>query len=580
MNPETTSLGYLPHIVLGLYLIILMGIGYIGFRRSKLSEEDYYLAGRAQGWFVTSLTIMATFFSSGAMLGVPGQVYKHGAIWVLFALNVPLSGASIYLLGSRIARVGRIKGYITPGDMICDYYRSAWALRLLTVLIGLLYAVPYVVMQIKAGGIIAAQLFEAEHAFAYGASALATITMLYIMAGGMRSVAWTDAIQGLLLIAGMLLGGAAVVWALGGVQGAFTAISELPARTLSAPGTLGEWSPWLMLTVCLYGSIGSLVQPAQWMRFYAARSNAALRRSAMICAVVLSVCFLCGTMLVAMGGGALYPLADEQGAYRFAVDGQSEPVLSADIDGMIAEGATLLPHPEVGDTASEFDQIMMAVMRDQLPAMLGGAGLLLVTLFSVAVMAASMSTADSNLHTLSALLTRDIFDRFIHPGASQTQRAWVGRAVIAIATLVALAMVLISETSTTFNPVQEIGKLMILAIAFSCQLLPVAFDMLYFRRGTRLGAIAGMIAGLVIVFTFTPFASGATESLGLAETLKSLSKHVHAGMWGLMTNTLVFIIVSTFTPRLEEQHIEDFKHMMDNPSPESQPQKNHDAPKP
>ncbi|MHC4996093.1 MAG: sodium:solute symporter family protein, partial [Planctomycetota bacterium] len=306
MNPEEVNLGYLPHVILGLYLCLLLVIGAVGYYRSKASEEDYYLAGRAQGWFVTSLTIMATFFSSGAMLGVPGQVYKNGAIWLLFALNVPLSGASIYLLGSRIARVGRVKGYITPGDMVSDYYNSAFALRLLTVLIGLLYAVPYVVMQIKAGGILAAKLFEGENAFAIGATVLAAITMLYIMAGGMRSVAWTDTIQGLLLIAGMLVGGAAVIWALGGVEGCFTAINELPNRSLSLNGTTGEWTVWLMFTICLYGSVGSLVQPAQWMRYYAARSNSALRRSAMICAVVLSACFLLGTMLVALGGAALY----------------------------------------------------------------------------------------------------------------------------------------------------------------------------------------------------------------------------------------------------------------------------------
>ena len=125
------ELGYLPHILLGLYLLVLLLIGYIGYRRGGRSEEDYYLAGRGQGWIVSSLTIMATFFSSFALLGAPGMVYRDGVVFALFALNVPLSGASIYFLGSKIYLLGKKNGYVTPADMICDHYGSEVGLRLL-----------------------------------------------------------------------------------------------------------------------------------------------------------------------------------------------------------------------------------------------------------------------------------------------------------------------------------------------------------------------------------------------------------------------------------------------------------------
>ena len=96
MNPSINSdLGWLPHICLAGYLIFLLVIGIWGLRKSRASEEDYYLAGRGQGWLVSSLTIMATFFSSAAMLGAPGMVYKEGVVFALFALNVPLSGIVI-----------------------------------------------------------------------------------------------------------------------------------------------------------------------------------------------------------------------------------------------------------------------------------------------------------------------------------------------------------------------------------------------------------------------------------------------------------------------------------------------------
>lgn len=88
-------------IIAALYLVVLLALGVVGYLRSTPNEEDYYLAGRNQGWFVTSLTIIATFFSAFAFLGAPGLVYQHGAVFALFALNVPLAGASVYLLGAR-----------------------------------------------------------------------------------------------------------------------------------------------------------------------------------------------------------------------------------------------------------------------------------------------------------------------------------------------------------------------------------------------------------------------------------------------------------------------------------------------
>ena len=146
------NLGYLPFVMLGAYLSMLIGIGVYGYIKSKSTEEDYYLAGRRQGFLVTVLTIMAAFFSSSAMLGGPGAIYKDGVAFLLFALNLPVGGCAIYLLGSRIGRVGRAKGYVTPGDMLSDYYDGSVAVRILVALLGFLYVVPYVVIQIRAGG--------------------------------------------------------------------------------------------------------------------------------------------------------------------------------------------------------------------------------------------------------------------------------------------------------------------------------------------------------------------------------------------------------------------------------------------
>ena len=517
--------------VLTLYLLMLIAFGVVGYRRGTDTEDDYYLAGREQGWIVSSCTIMATFFSSFALLGAPGMVYRDGAVFALFSLNVPVAGAGVYIIGSRIRKLGQERGYVTPTDMIAEHYGSPVALRLLVVLIGVLYAVPYVVIQIQAGGILSRQMFGSEQAFETGAIILAIITMAYIMGGGMRSVAWTDVVQGVLLVGGMLLGGLCVVTVLGGPVEFFNHVAQLPPKSLTAPGTVGHWTPEMLFTASTFASLGSMIQPAQWMRFYAAKSGDVLRKSALIFAAVLTSCFFFGVMLVGLGGQVLYPIVDETGVYRTNAAGQ------------------ILPHPDVGTAANQFDQILVVVLNNHLPELMGPVGAFLASLILVAIMAAAMSTADSNLHAMSALLTHDVYDQFIRPKASQQERTWVGRGLIAITTTVALEMVLIANRSES-NPLGMIVILGLLAIAFSTQLLPVAIDILFLKRGTRGGAIAGITTGLGFVFILSPFFPMlAGDALG--DLIASMKRTIDVGAWGLAANTAVFTLVSRLTPEDE-----------------------------
>ncbi|MFV1966173.1 MAG: sodium:solute symporter [Pirellulaceae bacterium] len=550
------DLGAAPLVMVVVYLLVLLVLGAAGYMRSRQSEEDYYLAGRDQGWFVSGLTIIATFFSSFAFLGASAAVYREGLVFTLFALNLPLSGASIYLLGARIRKIGYERGFVTPADMVADYYQSPIALRLLVALAGYLYAVPYVMMQIKAGGEVSAVMFGGEelslgllgtyNAFQSGAVVLAAITMLYIMVGGMRSVAWTDVLQGCLLIGGMLLGGVAVISAFGGVRGFGQALSELPASSLTAPGTTGRY-PWSkMLTICMFASVGSLVQPAQWMRFYAARSGRALKRSALLFALTLPVCFLLGVMLVGIGGQLLYPL--------------------------VGEGLDASPPPQVG----EFDRILVVVLTDQLPALFGvTVGAALASLVIVAIMAASMSTADSNLHAMSAVAVRDVYDRFLRPQSTQRERLWVGRGVIVLTTIAALILVLRSsgepQATSTFDFMHMIALLGFVAIGFSVQLLPLAIDILYLRRGTAAGAAWGLAAGLFGAFLFSPLFGPFAELLQAVPVAGDVARAVQAcggGLpmdstaWGLLFNVPVFVLVSLVTCKVPDKTRAEYAKMV------------------
>ena len=545
---ENASLGWMPSVVMIAYLGVLIAIGVYSYLRSRQSEDDYYLAGRGQNLLVTALTIMATFFSSAALLGIPGAIYRDGAAFLFFALNLPLSGAAVYVLGSRITRLGRARGYVTPADMLADYYGGSGGVRWLVALAGFLYVVPYVIVQIRAGGHLAEQMFPRAEPFQIagtsldvydvGASVLAVIMTIYVLVGGMRSVALTDVVQGILLLFGMLVSGAAIIFAFGGVKEYFSAVSKLPADSLSMPGPSGIYGPWKMLTLCVFASLATMIQPAQWMRYYAASSTQVLKRTALLFSTLLPVCFLFGVMLVGLGARALYPPTMVEGK--------------------------LMPHETVGDKEKDHDQALIAVLRIHGAEMLGALGPLVISAILVAILSASMSTADSNLHALSAVVTRDVYDR-IRPRSSAAERTWVGRAVIVIASALALWLVHVGERNPEFAPLQMIFEMLVVAMAFSCQVLPLAIDSMFLHKGTRTGAICGISAGLLTVLLFTPLPGiimGQHLPTDFESSTKDLKRLFDIGGIGFMVNVASFTLVSLMTKKLDSDHVQEFKLQM------------------
>jgi SSS family solute:Na+ symporter len=541
----------MPFIMFGAYLAMLITVGFYGYAKSKMSEEDYYLAGRKQSFIVTVLTIMATYLSSAALLGFPGSAYKEGVAFSLMTLNLPVAGCAIYLLGSRIGRIGKAKGYVTPADMISDYYDNSSVLRILVALVGFLYAMPYMIIQIRAGGHIAAQIFSSTSAvsilghefsiFSVGTTILTLVMMLYVLVGGMRSVALADVVQGSLLLFGMVLAGFVTVYTFGGMGNYFEAVSKIPPKALSLPGVTDRFSPWSMLTICAFTSIASIIQPAQWMRLYAAKSSRALKQSAVTFSVILPVVFLFGIMLVGFGARAMYPPTE-------AVDTVSGTVTS------------VTANPIIGN----FDQALVALLRNKGVEVLGTIGPFVVMLVLMAIIAAAMSTADASLHALSAVLTRDIYDRYIRPKAGEKERAWVGRIIIVVVALLALSLVQVGQHNKDFKPLQMITEMMFVAIAFSCQILPVTLDVLFIHRGTRVGAICGMVAGLVVVFCFTPLPGlllGGDLGANIADTTAYFKRLFDIGFCGFMANLPVFVLVSLFTKKPNPERVAEFKQL-------------------
>ncbi|MCE5272343.1 sodium:solute symporter family protein [bacterium] len=509
-----------PLIVISIYILITFIIGLVAWWRGRVTASDFYIAGRSQGFIVTALAIMATFFSSFAMLGAPGMLYKGGIGFVFFMLNVPICGALIWILGKPLWALGKRFGYITPSDLVADYYQSD-ALRVLISLLGIVYVIPYAVIQFQGGGYLFDVITKTSDvhlgffhlsggmvtlgsytttSFIAGAVFLASITMVYTIMGGMRAVCWTNVFQGGLLVIGMLLGGIITVYLLGGVEGLFHQVAAIQTDTIpkdsfiTLPGPAGMYPVMYIFTFTLVASFGTMASPSQWMRYYSAKGPSALLRSMLIFAVVLTACYVFGTAFIGLGGRVLFP--------------------------------DVTP-----------DTVFLEILHKYLP-------LVLASFFVTTIMAAAMSTANGNLHSFAALITQDLYVPFFRRNAGQSELVWVARFLISLASVVSLWIAIQPD----IGMIVQIG---LISMAVAMQMFPALIGPLWWRGQTRAATIWGIVLGMaVLLVTFKPAWFGLpfkTSPLG-----------IHYGFWGVMVNLMTVLVVSTFTAKPAKEDIERY----------------------
>ena len=203
-----------------------------GFKgaRSARTSSDYFLAGRSIGIWVFVLAATATSFSGWTFVGHPGKIFTDGlpyAFASFYALTIPLTGV---LFLRRQWVLGRAFKYITPGEMYSDYYGGN-AIRMLTVLVALLFSVPYLGVQLRASGDLFNVVTDGLVSANFGMFALSTVVVIYVASGGLRSVAYVDCVQCILLALGIcILGGLAIHFS-GGWSGFIAGMAE---QTLDA----------------------------------------------------------------------------------------------------------------------------------------------------------------------------------------------------------------------------------------------------------------------------------------------------------------------------------------------------------
>ncbi len=432
--------------VVGLYLVSMIGVGWIARKRRRSnSMADFYLAGRSMGLAVLFLTLYATQYSGNTLFGYTGKTYRIGFEWtvsVLFMFSVIIG---YMLFAPRLVGLARREGFITPGDYIAHRFSSPVLTLLSTVL--MIYALcNYVLAQLKAMGVAIEGVTDGAVPAAYGIIGLAIIMVIYETLGGMRSVAWTDVMQGVVLLVGF----GALVFLIpqqlgGGLGNVVSKLSTMDPPKVQVPSLLGinKWVSYVLLLGC-----GAAIYPQAIQRLYASRSVKVLKRSLALMAFMPLT-----TTLVVMVCGltALVVLPDLSRV-------ESEQVL-ARLCALVMAESTL--------------------------------GYWLVVAVFAAVLAALMSTADSALLSISSMFTKDIYKPYFRPQASEAEMTKVGKIsswiIVALLVLVAIA-----DKSTT------LVRLLELKFEILIQVVPCFFLGLYWKRLSAKTALAGMIGGLIM----------------------------------------------------------------------------------
>ncbi len=426
------------------YLVATIVIGVVANRRLTGNLEDFLLYGRQAGVIVLYLTVVATFHSAFAFLGSGGFFYTHGiGFWVAGTWTV-LVGVITYTMGTRIWALGKRFGYITPADMLADFYESE-AVRVLTAVVSVVFTILYIQVQAQGLGYILSVASGGRVSFELGTLILLVVAATYLIAGGLRAVYWTDVIQGVWMYVAVWVGSLVLVYKLfGGPVALWQRLATERPDLLTLPGPEGLFTPgvWFGMTIAL--SFGIVFQPHMMIRFYTAASARTLKWLGATTPIYLMTLYIPAAM-VGLGG------------------------------------ALILPELEVAD------QIFPELLFRFAPAWLTG-------LILAGATAAAMSTLDSILHANMTVLTRDVYQRYLAPERSQAHYVMFGRCVV----LVLLAVGYVLSVSTF----EFLVTLITLSGAGALQLMPAILGVCYPGRRvtTRLGVIAGIGAGLLTLY--------------------------------------------------------------------------------
>ena len=526
-----------------LFLFILVYAAFCffwGVRGSKFNSENpqkYYLADKNVSSWVFFFAATAATFAGLTIISQTSLIYNDGFQYVgtaFIAITVPLG--SIFFF-KRQWMLSRKFGYITPGEMYYDYYKSD-TLRIITVLVTFFVAIPLLAVFFGATGFLVNILSDGYISRDLGMWVISTIVLFYVTRGGFKSVVSVGVVQSWLYFLTVIILGLIIYFFVGNFETFGRALSKIATTPISnwgntqgygggdfngyfaLPGVIqwvaglgknpavgGPWTAMMIFTFAI-SFMGVVLSPSFSMWSYTAKHPK-----------VFSYYQIWGSAVVV--GILLFVFATYQGV-----------------------GASLLgANSEINSSGLSINKILPEVSSEdhslliyQIINLMDNSALWVTGLLAVGVIAAIQSTAAAFLITSGGIITRDLYKTYVNKNISWENELVAVRIITMLIFLAALYL------ATFAKPAMVIFSGISISIAF--QFLIVLLGLIWFPWITRGAAISGIIIGIIIVIL--------TETIGQQISGNRLPwgrwpLTIHSGVWGLLFNVFICFSVSAFS---------------------------------
>lgn len=463
------------------YTILLLFFGKSGFKKTN-NARDFFVAGNSLGLSACIFSFCATWFSAASMQGVTGTMFAYGISTVLYSIFPWFLGAVLLMIMSR-----RLREYdiITLPEFFYSRYGSRFLQALAGASVAVIYTM-YIVIQIRGFGIVMSELLDINYIFAI---ILIYLFIIYTTFGGLFSVSSSHRLNFTLVVLGVLLASAAVLKSSGGMVSIYEKALAMNTRpypqfphVTEKGGMLDIFAkgqmPSLVIFTSFFGwGLGLAATPQYAIRIVAAKDNTTAVK--MICCSLLILVFLyCGLGIIGIGGRTLINTIEE---------------------------------------IHSVDEVFPYLINSVVYSPFSG-------LIFIGIIAACISSADSQLLIASSGFTYDIYKNLINARIKDEQFLNLNRVFIFIVGTAALVLAINPPESLLIYGGYIWGF-------FSSTFLVPLYGGLFWKKATKEGAAASFVTGLVLFS---------------AMMIKSMDVAIHPAFPSVLSSALAFYLVSTY----------------------------------
>ena len=506
---ESSQIMILITVVVYLAAMLLIGV-YFSRRGSSNSSHHFYLGGRSLGPVVTAMSAEASDMSSYLLMGLPGLAYLCGlaeVTWTCIGLAVG-TYLNWLIVAKRIRRYSDRLGAITVPDFFSRRYKDQrHTLSCIAAIVILVFFIPYTASGFKAVG----TLFNSLFGFDYHTAMIigAVVIIGYTVLGGFLAVSTTDLVQSIFMTAALIVVVCFGVGQAGGLDAVMENARALPGYLSltqgydAAAGTAASFSGLSIVSTLAWG-LGYFGMPHILLRFMAIRQEKELTLSRRIATIWVVI-----SMAIAIAIGVI--------GYSVSVAGKV-PFLT---------------------TSSDSETIII-----QMADLMSRHGVLLIIAAGIiisGILAATMSTADSQLLAAASSVSQDLMQDFFHVKLTEKTTMVVARITVLVIAIISIFL--------AWDPNSSVFRVVSFAWAgFGAAFGPVMLFALFWKRSNKWGALAGMVSGGVMVFVWKYLVAPIGGAWSIYELLPAF-----------LVACVAIVVVSLLTPAPEKAVVDEFE---------------------